>query len=70
MWAANSQMEAKLPIHERDGCAALLIPLNECRRAAKFVPWKCGDVRHMYEKCLYKAYVARVQKMSELKASA
>lgn len=60
-------MDAKLAISDRDGCAKLLIPLNECRRGAKYVPWACGHERHAYEKCLYKAYVARVAKMAELR---
>jgi NADH dehydrogenase (ubiquinone) 1 beta subcomplex subunit 7 len=36
---------AKLDIGYRDFCAHLLIPLNECRRAAFYMPWSCGEVR-------------------------
>jgi NADH-ubiquinone oxidoreductase B18 subunit (NDUFB7) len=35
---------AKLDIGYRDFCAHLLIPLNECRRAAFYMPWSCGEV--------------------------
>lgn len=41
----------------RDYCAHLLIPLNKCRRANLFAPWKCVDERHGYEKCQYDQYV-------------
>lgn len=44
----------------RDYCAHLLIPLNKCRRANLFAPWKCVDERHGYEKCQYDQYVIGV----------
>ncbi|GLE08707.1 hypothetical protein PINS_up020070 [Pythium insidiosum] len=46
-------VDAKVPLHYRDTCAGLLIPLNECRRETLFMPWKCQDLRHAYEKCQY-----------------
>ena len=45
--------EARLPIAMRDYCAHLLIPLNKCRQATMYLPWKCGHERHEYEKCEY-----------------
>lgn len=45
--------EARLSITYRDSCAGLLIPLNECRKETYSMPWKCGDLRHAYEKCQY-----------------
>lgn len=55
MIATREEMrDAKLDIGYRDFCAHLLIPLNECRRASYFLPWKCEHERHVYEKCQYK----------------
>jgi len=33
--------DAKLPLQYRDSCAHLLIPLNKCRPAEWYLPWKC-----------------------------
>ncbi|KAL8343416.1 hypothetical protein RB601_004344 [Gaeumannomyces tritici] len=33
--------DANLPIQYRDSCAHLLIPLNRCRSATYYLPWKC-----------------------------
>lgn len=51
-------VDAKVPLHYRDTCAAILIPLNECRRDTLFLPWKCQELRHAYEKCQYMECVA------------
>merc|ERR1711959_306249 len=56
---------AGIDLAYRDFCAHLLIPLNECRRKSFFLPWKCGDERHAYEKCQYEEYMKRVRKMKE-----
>ena len=61
--------DAKVPLHYRDTCAGLLIPLNKCRRATFFLPWKCQDLRHAYEKCQYEEFKLRVAKMDELRAA-
>lgn len=45
---------ARVPQAWRDYCSHLLIPLNECRYASWFAPWKCKHERHLYEKCQYK----------------
>jgi hypothetical protein len=37
--------EARLPVQYRDSCAHLLIPLNRCRQAEYYLPWKC-EVRN------------------------
>ena len=29
---------------------SLLIPLNKCRHKEYYLPWKCEDERHGYEK--------------------
>ncbi|KAJ7896439.1 NADH-ubiquinone oxidoreductase B18 subunit-domain-containing protein [Mycena olivaceomarginata] len=50
-----SQEELKthrVPIQWRDGCSALLIPLNVCRRKTLYMPWECDHERHAYEKCV------------------
>lgn len=49
----QEMVDAKVPLHYRDTCAGLVIPLNECRRETMFLPWKCQDLRHAYEKCQY-----------------
>ena len=41
---------ARLPISFRDNCAGLLIPLNKCRQANMYMPFRCGHERHEYEK--------------------
>jgi NADH dehydrogenase (ubiquinone) 1 beta subcomplex subunit 7 len=58
MVATQKDMQnAKIDLAHRDFCAHLLIPLNECRRAEYYIPWKCGHERHAYEKCQYKECV-------------
>ncbi|KJE94962.1 NADH-ubiquinone oxidoreductase B18 subunit [Capsaspora owczarzaki ATCC 30864] len=57
---AKEMADAQLPIHARDYCAHLLIPLNECRRATTYLPWKCTDLRHAYEACEYDEYKRRL----------
>ncbi|KAF6807957.1 nadh-ubiquinone oxidoreductase b18 subunit family protein [Colletotrichum musicola] len=60
--------DAKLPIAYRDSCAGLLIPLNRCRADSWYLPWRCEDERHSYEKCQYDEFKKRVAKMNELRA--
>ena len=55
MHATQEQLRAaKVDLAYRDFCAHLLIPLNDCRKANYFLPWRCGHERHVYEKCQYK----------------
>ncbi|KAI1747802.1 NADH-ubiquinone oxidoreductase B18 subunit-domain-containing protein [Xylaria castorea] len=61
--------DAKLPIAYRDSCANLLMPLNRCRVDTYYMPWKCEDERHSYEKCQYEEFKKRVVKMNELRAA-
>ncbi|KAF9518399.1 hypothetical protein BS47DRAFT_1313296 [Hydnum rufescens UP504] len=68
-----SQDQAKstrLPLGYRDHCSALLIPLNQCRRANNYVPWECEHERHGYEKCQYDDYMRRMKQMSKQKFTA
>ncbi|KAK1770787.1 putative nadh-ubiquinone oxidoreductase [Phialemonium atrogriseum] len=58
---------AKIPLAYRDSCAHLLIPLNRCRYETYYLPWKCEDERHTYEKCQYVEFKKRVAKMDELR---
>ncbi|KAF4582265.1 NADH dehydrogenase (ubiquinone) 1 beta subcomplex 7 [Ophiocordyceps camponoti-floridani] len=60
--------DERLPLAYRDSCAHLLIPLNRCRKATWYMPWKCTDERHVYEKCQYEEFKIRVKKMDELRA--
>ena len=58
MHATQEQLrDAKVDLAYRDFCAHLLIPLNECRKANYFLPWRCEHERHIYEKCQYKECV-------------
>lgn len=55
MQVSDEELSAnQIPLYHRDGCAHLLIPLNRCRRANYYLPFKCHDERHSYEACLYK----------------
>ncbi|KAF8467247.1 NADH-ubiquinone oxidoreductase B18 subunit-domain-containing protein [Kalaharituber pfeilii] len=58
---------ARLPIAYRDKCASLLVPLNRCRVKEYYLPWKCMDERHSYEKCQYDEFMKRVEKIEELR---
>jgi NADH dehydrogenase (ubiquinone) 1 beta subcomplex subunit 7 len=51
--------ENNLPMHARDYCAHILIPLNKCRRSTFYLPGKCEDELHSYEICMYKEYERR-----------
>ncbi|CAJ0635240.1 6401_t:CDS:10 [Entrophospora sp. SA101] len=54
MIATQKEMsEAGLPLEWRDYCAHLALRLNKCRNSTWFLPWKCQDERHTYEKCQY-----------------
>jgi len=68
--ATRDEMSAaRLPLAYRDSCANLLIPLNRCRHNEYYLPWKCEDERHSYEKCQYLEFKERVKKMDELRAA-
>ncbi|THW21437.1 hypothetical protein D6D25_06880 [Aureobasidium pullulans] len=64
--ASREEMsDARLPIPYRDTCAHLLIPLNRCRHNEYYLPWKCENERHSYEKCQYEEFKKRVAKHGE-----
>ncbi|EXJ57867.1 NADH dehydrogenase (ubiquinone) 1 beta subcomplex 7 [Cladophialophora psammophila CBS 110553] len=65
----QAMSEAKLPLAYRDSCAHLLIPLNKCRHETWYLPWKCENERHSYEKCQYEEFKKRVAKMDEIRAA-
>jgi len=65
----EAMSEARLPLQYRDSCANLLIPLNKCRHETSFMPWKCENERHSYEKCQYEEFKKRVAKMEEIRAA-
>lgn len=58
----------RIPIAWRDECAGLLIPLNNCRRENWYLPWKCSEERHAFEKCEYIEYKKRVEALKQEKA--
>lgn len=59
--------EARIPLRFRDQCASLLIPLNKCRVQEFYLPWKCVDERHSYERCEYYLFLQRVKKMEAIR---
>ncbi|KAG6766026.1 hypothetical protein POTOM_030091 [Populus tomentosa] len=68
MIATQEEMvEARVPIPYRDQCAHLLIPLNKCRHAEFFLPWKCENERHIYEKCEYELVMERMLQMQKIR---
>lgn len=68
MIATQEEMvEAKVPLAYRDQCAHLLIPLNKCRQAEMYLPWKCGSERHSYEKCEYELVMERMLQMQKIR---
>ncbi|KAI3831032.1 hypothetical protein MKX03_011639 [Papaver bracteatum] len=68
MIATQEEMvQAKVPLAYRDQCAHLLIPLNKCRQSEFYLPWKCEDERHVYEKCEYELVMERLLKMQKIR---
>ncbi|KAK1927992.1 NADH-ubiquinone oxidoreductase B18 subunit-domain-containing protein [Papiliotrema laurentii] len=60
----------QVPLQWRDNCSALLIPLNICRHKEYYLPWKCEDEKHVYEKCQYDDYMRRMKKLAKQKKEA
>ncbi|KAG5436894.1 hypothetical protein PCANB_001647 [Pneumocystis canis] len=50
----------------RDECITLLEELNYCREENWYLPWKCNEERHKYEKCQYEAFKKRMKTMEKL----
>ena len=68
MIATQEEMvEARVPIPYRDQCAHSLIPLNKCRQAEFYLPWKCENDRHSYEKCEYELVMERMLQMQKIR---
>ncbi|KAL3693911.1 hypothetical protein R1sor_007562 [Riccia sorocarpa] len=68
MIATQEEMvKARVPMGSRDFCAHLLIPLNKCRLENYYLPWKCVDERHSYEKCEYEIFLERMHKMKAIR---
>jgi NADH dehydrogenase (ubiquinone) 1 beta subcomplex subunit 7 len=66
--ATQAEMaEARVPLPYRDQCAHLLIPLNKCRVAEYYLPWKCEPERHAYEKCQYELVMERMLQMQKIR---
>ncbi|KAG0459095.1 hypothetical protein HPP92_022223 [Vanilla planifolia] len=68
MIATQEEMvEARVPLAYRDQCAHLLIPLNKCRVKEFYLPWKCEQERHAYEKCEYELVMERMLQMQKIR---
>ncbi|CAK8574172.1 unnamed protein product [Lathyrus sativus] len=71
MIATQEEMvEARVPLAYRDQCAHLLIPLNKCRQSEFYLPWKCENERHSYEKCEYELVMERMLQMQKIREKA
>ncbi|KAJ7785217.1 NADH-ubiquinone oxidoreductase B18 subunit-domain-containing protein [Mycena maculata] len=69
--ASQEELKAhRVPVQWRDGCSALVIPLNICRRKSLYMPWECEHERHAYEKCQYDDYIRRMKVAAKLKLAA
>ncbi|KAI8149844.1 B18 subunit of NADH:ubiquinone oxidoreductase [Fennellomyces sp. T-0311] len=67
--ASQSAMaKSRIPLEYRDYCANLLISLNKCRGETFYLPWKCENERHSYEKCQYDDYKRRMRELEQAKA--
>merc|ERR1712071_675863 len=58
---AKEMADARLPLHLRDYCAHLLIPLKKCQLDNKFVPWKCKHEDHLWQECQMEDHYLRKQ---------
>ncbi|KAE9618497.1 hypothetical protein Lal_00047951 [Lupinus albus] len=68
MIATQEEMvQARVPLAYRDQCAHLLIPLNKCRQSEFYLPWKCENERHSYEKCEYELVMERMLQMKKIR---
>ncbi|KAI8319799.1 hypothetical protein GQ54DRAFT_299073 [Martensiomyces pterosporus] len=65
--SSQEMAEARLPLRYRDYCAHLLVPLNKCRHRTAYMPWKCEEERHAYEKCEYEDFMRRSKMLAQLK---
>ncbi|KAJ7445225.1 B18 subunit of NADH:ubiquinone oxidoreductase [Mycena galericulata] len=69
--ASQEELKAhRVPVQWRDGCSALVIPLNICRKKSLYMPWECDHERHAYEKCQYDDYLRRMKEAQKLKLAA
>jgi NADH dehydrogenase (ubiquinone) 1 beta subcomplex subunit 7 len=67
MVATDEEMvAARLDLQWRDYCAHMLIPLNKCRRANLYMPFRCVDERHAYDKCQWMQFNRRTKEMKEI----
>ena len=65
--------EHEVPLHYRDYCAHLWLPLHKCQKRTYYSPWHCKEELHTYEKCQYGLFMDRVRakvKIEKLKAAA
>ncbi|KJA15582.1 hypothetical protein HYPSUDRAFT_48201 [Hypholoma sublateritium FD-334 SS-4] len=66
--ASQEELKAhRVPLGWRDGCSALLIPLNLCRKKNMYKSWECDHDRHVYEQCQYDDYMRRMKALSKQK---
>ncbi|KAE8733365.1 NADH dehydrogenase 1 beta subcomplex subunit 7 [Hibiscus syriacus] len=67
MIATQAEMvENKVSILYRDQYAHLLIPLNKFRQSEFYLPWKCENKRHSYERREYELIMERMLQMQKI----
>merc|ERR1719167_1900355 len=59
-------VEHGVPQYWRDYCAHILVPLNSCRRATFWSPWRCKELKHAYALCQWNDYVRRRRKIATM----
>ncbi|KAJ2716639.1 hypothetical protein H4R19_000530 [Coemansia spiralis] len=64
--SSQEMAEARLPLRYRDYCAHMLVPLNKCRHRTMYLPWKCEEERHSYEKCQYDDFMRRAKMLAQI----
>ena len=54
MPVSNEVLEREnIPLEGRDYCAHILVPLQRCRHESFYLPWKCKQERHLYDRCQF-----------------
>jgi NADH dehydrogenase (ubiquinone) 1 beta subcomplex subunit 7 len=68
MIATTKEMsEANVPLHLRDYCAHLYIPLIKCIKEHYYFPTSCPHEKHLYELCKYNELLIRKERYREKK---
>merc|ERR1712221_11354 len=67
---SKEMADAKIPLHLRDYCAHLLIPMMKCQLDNSFLPWKCKHEEHLWQECQMEDYYLRTKLKERMKVKA